>query len=74
MPRSVWLPAGVSDEQLALYVDVMEKVSQTPEWQEYVANTSQTGRFLAGDDLASFIDNSETSTVEVFKAEGWTAQ
>ena len=49
-------------------------VSQTPEWQEYVANTSQTGRFLAGDDLASFIDNSETSTVEVFKAEGWTAQ
>ncbi|WP_108461073.1 Bug family tripartite tricarboxylate transporter substrate binding protein [Devosia naphthalenivorans] len=74
MPRTVWLPAGVSDEQLAFYVDVMEKVSQTPEWQEYVANTSQTGRFLAGDDLASFIDNSETSTVEVFKAEGWTAQ
>ncbi|MBD8066148.1 tripartite tricarboxylate transporter substrate binding protein [Devosia sp. PTR5] len=74
MPRTVWLPAGVTDEQLAFYVDMMEKVSQTPEWQEYVANTSQTGRFLAGEELASFIDNSETSTVEVFKAEGWTAQ
>ena len=29
---------------------------------------------VSDDDLASFIDNSETSTVEVFKAEGWTAQ
>lgn len=74
MPRTVWLPAGVTDEQLAFYVDLMEKVSQTPEWQDYVAKTSQTGRFLAGEDLASFIGNSETSAVEVFKAEGWTAQ
>lgn len=74
MPRTVWLPAGVSDEQLAFYVDLMQKVSETPEWQEYVANTSQTGRFLAGEELSAFIDNSETSTVEVFKAEGWTAE
>ena len=74
MPRTVWLPAGVSDEQLAFYVDVMQKVSETPEWLEYVANTSQTGRFLAGEDLASFIDNSEASAVEVFVAEGWTGQ
>lgn len=74
MPRTVWTPAGISEEQLAFYVDLMKKVSETPEWQEYIGNTSQTGRFLSGEELDRFIASSETSTVEVFKSQGWTAQ
>jgi putative tricarboxylic transport membrane protein len=74
MPRTVWLPVGISEEQLAFYVELMKQVSETPEWQEYAANTSQTSRFLAGEELDSFIASSETDAVAVFKAEGWTAQ
>ena len=74
MPRTVWLPAGVSDDQVAFYTDVLKKVSETPEWKAYVAKTSQTGRFMAGKELASFIENDASSATQVFKAEGWTAK
>lgn len=74
MPRTVWAPAGVPEEALAYYTELMRQVSETPEWQEYVRNTSQTGQFLAGADLASFIETSEANAVKVFEAEGWLVQ
>lgn len=74
MPRTIWAPAGLSDEQMAYYEDLFRKVSETPEWQEYVAKTSQTGRFLAGEELKSFVATNQSETAEVFEREGWTAQ
>lgn len=71
MPRTVWSPAGIPDDALAFYTDLMKKVSETPEWQDYLKKTSQTGRFLSGDDLKSFIANSQGNALKVFKAEGW---
>ena len=53
MPRTVWLPGGVPAEAVAFYADVLKKVSETPEWKEYIERTSQTGRFLAGEELKS---------------------
>ena len=58
----------------AFYADVLKKVSETPEWKAYVAKTSQTGRFMAGKELASFIENDASSATQVFKAEGWTSK
>ena len=74
MPRTVWAPAGLPEEALAFYSDLLKKVSETPEWQEYVAKTSQTGRFLAGAEFEDFIANSQESALKVFKAEGWLVQ
>ena len=42
MPRTVWLPGGVPAEAVAFYADVLKKVSETPEWKEYIERTSQT--------------------------------
>ena len=71
MPRTVWAPAGQPEEAHAFYTDLMKKVSETPEWKEYVTKTSQTGRFLAGDEFKNFIANSQDNALKVFKAEGW---
>lgn len=73
MPRTIWLPAGTDPEVLAYYQDALQKVAETPEWQDYLTKTSQTGAVLVGEELASFIEANETSTVKVFEAEGWTA-
>ena len=45
MPRTVWLPAGVDEDVVAFYRDVLKKVSETPEWADYVAKTSQSSQF-----------------------------
>jgi len=74
MPRTVWLPAGTEPEVVAYYEGVLKTVSEAPEWQDYLSKTSQTATFLTGDELKAFIADSESSTVGVFKAEGWTTE
>ena len=41
MPRDVFLPPGVPEGAVAYYAQMFKKVSETPEWAEYVAKTSQ---------------------------------
>jgi tripartite-type tricarboxylate transporter receptor subunit TctC len=74
MPRTVWAPAGIPEEARAFYEDLFRQVSETQEWKDYVAKTSQTGRFMAGENFADFIDKSEQNALKVFKAEGWLVQ
>lgn len=74
MPRTVWLPAGVPAESVAFYADLMKKVSETPEWADYIAKTVQSGRYLSGPELSQFITDSEGAAVKVFEAQGWTAK
>jgi putative tricarboxylic transport membrane protein len=72
MPRTVWLPAGTPEEAVAYYQDVLQKVSESEEWSDYLTKTSQSATFLTGDELSAFIEKNETSAVQVFEAEGWT--
>ncbi|NLS07749.1 tripartite tricarboxylate transporter substrate binding protein [Rhizobium sp. P32RR-XVIII] len=74
MPRTVWVAAGTPEDAVAYYADIMKKVSETPEWAEYIRKTSQTGDYLDGAKLTDFIGTSETKAVNVFKTEGWLVQ
>jgi putative tricarboxylic transport membrane protein len=71
MPRTVWLPGEVSPDAVAFYADLLKKVSQTPEWKEYIERTSQTNRFLAGEELKAFIAADDAKNKKVFEREGW---
>lgn len=74
MPRTVWLPADVPADAVAFYAGVLEKVSQTPEWKEFVTRTSQTGRFMKGKDFTDFVAKDEAANKKVFEAEGWVVK
>ncbi|MFD1881095.1 Bug family tripartite tricarboxylate transporter substrate binding protein [Paracoccus pacificus] len=74
MPRTVWVPADVPADAVTFYQDMLKKVSDSAEWKDYLAKTSQSAAFLTGDELKKFIDDGETKTVEVFKAQGWSAE
>lgn len=74
MPRTVWLPAEVPADAVAFYADLMEKVSKTPEWQEFVTRTAQTGRFMKGKELNDFVAKDEAANKKVFEAVGWVAK
>jgi tripartite-type tricarboxylate transporter receptor subunit TctC len=71
MPRTVWLPAGVDDEVVTYYRDVLKKVSETPEWAEYITKTAQSGEFIAGEDFADYAEKDTKRVVEVLEREGW---
>ena len=65
---------GNLDRSLAFYTDVMHKVQQTPDWKAYIERTSQTDRFLTGDEWKAYVKNDAQRAAEVFKREGWLAQ
>ncbi|KXF75335.1 tricarboxylate transporter [Paramesorhizobium deserti] len=74
MPRTVWLPAGVDEDAVAFYRDVLKKVSETPEWADYAAKTSQTSQFMAGDDFVAYQANDRENVLKVLKREGWLVE
>jgi tripartite-type tricarboxylate transporter receptor subunit TctC len=74
MPRTVWLPAGVSADAIAFYTGVLKKVSETPEWKAYIDRSSQTDRFLTGDPLRAYIKQDAARASEVFTREKWIIQ
>lgn len=73
MPRTVWLPAGVEQDVVDFYAGVLKKVSETPEWAKYLADTSQSADYMSGTQLADFIKTNEASVTQVLKREGWLA-
>src|SRR3954465_11842270 len=70
-PRTVWLPGKVTPDQTAFYVDLMKKVQSTPEWKEYIQQTSQTDTFLAGDAFDKFIKEDIERTHKIAAEQGW---
>ncbi|WEX08732.1 tripartite tricarboxylate transporter substrate binding protein [Chelativorans sp. AA-79] len=74
MPRTVWLPAGVDEEVVAYYRDLLQKVSQTPEWADYLAKTSQSGDFMTGEQFDGYVQKDAASVKKVLEREGWLIQ
>jgi putative tricarboxylic transport membrane protein len=71
MPRTVWLPKDTTDEQIAFYAGVLDKVRQAPEWKEWLARTSQTESFVTGAALADTIKQDEAKNRVQFAEDGW---
>ena len=70
-PRTIWLAAGVSQDVVAFYSDVMAKVQQTEDWKAYVERTAQTPVFMTGDELRRYITQDTAKAYEVYKREDW---
>jgi tripartite-type tricarboxylate transporter receptor subunit TctC len=71
MPRDVFLPPGVPEGAVAYYAQVFKKVSETPEWAEYIAKTSQSSHYMAGAEFKAFIKADEERGRKIFEEQGW---
>lgn len=71
MPRTIFLPPGTPQPAVDYWRDVMRRVAETPEFREYIERTSQSGQFLAGEEMVRVMRQEETETRAIFQAEGW---
>jgi tripartite-type tricarboxylate transporter receptor subunit TctC len=74
MPRTVWLPKGVTDEQVAFYRNVLTRVRETEEWKAWLRKGSQTDAFLSGTELTDYIASDERWLRGQFAEDGWLAK
>jgi tripartite-type tricarboxylate transporter receptor subunit TctC len=70
-PRTVFMPGAVSADQLRFYVNLLKKVTQTPEFAEYVERNALAPTFLDGAALVEYIKADETRARGVFQDAGW---
>jgi tripartite-type tricarboxylate transporter receptor subunit TctC len=74
MLRGIFMPAGVTKDQLAYYENLMKKIVATPEWKEYMEKGafSQTVKF--GADFNQWLVNAETEHKNLMKEAGFLAK
>jgi tripartite-type tricarboxylate transporter receptor subunit TctC len=55
MLRGIFMPAGVTPEQVAFYVDLMKKVRATPDWKDFIERGAFNTTSLDGDAFAAWV-------------------
>jgi tripartite-type tricarboxylate transporter receptor subunit TctC len=68
MLRGIFMPGGVSQDQVAYYVGVLRKVQQTPEWADYIEKGAFNTTSLEGKEYADWVAQEEARHVALMKA------
>ncbi len=59
MMRGIFMAPGVSAEQVAYYVQLLDKVRALPEWQEFMAQGAFNQTVLTGEPFIAWLDRAE---------------
>lgn len=60
MMRGIFMAPGVSAEQVAYYVQLLDKVRALPEWQEFMAQGAFNQTVLTGEPFVAWLDRAES--------------
>ena len=71
MLRGIFMPPGVSDEQVAFYVDLFAKVRETDEWKSFMAKGAFNQTSLSGAEYKSWVSTAETRHKDLMEKAGF---
>jgi len=74
MLRAFFLPPDTTKEQAAFYVDLLKKVTATPEWKSYLSKQALKETFLTGTDFTKFLEKDEAFHVKLMNEAGFAAK
>jgi putative tricarboxylic transport membrane protein len=74
MLRAMFLPGKVTAEQTAFYEDLFRKVTQTPEYKEYMEKQALKPAFLTGKDMVKFLEEDDKLNKDLMSEAGFVAQ
>ncbi|MGE4044945.1 MAG: Bug family tripartite tricarboxylate transporter substrate binding protein [Acetobacteraceae bacterium] len=73
MLRGIFMPAGVTAEQVRYYVDLLRKVRETPEWQQLMRDGAFNQTFMAGADYTAWVEKEEKRHRQLMQEAGFLA-
>lgn len=71
MLRGIFMAGGVKPDQVAYYVDVLKKVTETPEWKEFIQRGAFNTTSLSGEEFRKWVAQQETRHQELMKEAGF---
>ena len=74
MLRGIFMPGGVTPEQVEFYVDLFKKVRATPEWKEFMEKGAFNQTFMTGKEYADWVAKNEALHHELMKEAGFLAK
>jgi tripartite-type tricarboxylate transporter receptor subunit TctC len=74
MLRGIFMPPGVSAEQVQFYLDLFKKMRALPEWQEFMDKGAFNTTALAGDAFFDWLGKNEQMHRVLMKEAGFLAQ
>lgn len=74
MLRGIFMPKGVTQEQLDFYVNLLRQVREKPEWKEFIDRGAYKNEFLAGKDFEKFLESDEKYHHDVMQQAGFLAK
>jgi len=73
MLRGIFMPGGVTADQVKYYVDLMEQVRQTPEWKKFMEDGAFNQTALTGKEYADWVASAEKLHYGLMKEAGFLA-
>ncbi|MFN3744557.1 MAG: Bug family tripartite tricarboxylate transporter substrate binding protein [Hyphomicrobiaceae bacterium] len=73
MLRGIFMPPGVNAEHVAFYVDLLEKVMKTPDWQTLMENGAFNQTTMKGEQYRKWVEAAEKTHYDLMKSAGFLA-
>jgi tripartite-type tricarboxylate transporter receptor subunit TctC len=74
MLRGIFMAPGVTEEQKAFYLDLLNKVRATPDWKEYMEKGAFNPSFMAGAEFTKWLENAEATHRTLMTEAGFLAK
>jgi putative tricarboxylic transport membrane protein len=74
MLRAMFLPGKVTAEQRAFYVDLFQKVVQTPDYKDYLEKQALKPIFLTGPEMVKFLEEDDALNKDLMTEAGFVAK
>jgi len=74
MLRGIFMPAGVSADQIEFYVNLFKKVRETPEWKKFMEDGAFNQSFMTGAEYTKWVEKAESLHRDLMKEAGFLAK
>jgi tripartite-type tricarboxylate transporter receptor subunit TctC len=74
MLRGIFMPAGVTADQKAFYVNLIQKIRATPEWIDFMEKGAFNQTYMAGADFEKWVASAETIHHGLMQEAGFLAK
>ena len=73
MLRGIFTTPGATEDQVAFYVDLMQKVRATPEWKEFIARGAFDDTFKTGEEFKTWLASAHEQHKGLMEQAGFLA-
>jgi putative tricarboxylic transport membrane protein len=74
MLRGIFMPPGVTQEQVDFYVDLFKKVRALPEWKKFTEEAAFKDTFMSGKEYVEWVGKAEATHRDLMQEAGFIAK